>query len=126
MYVPDPAPYAWEHLLDFDRPLCDVSSGAFLVDNNLDTGTGVPVLPAPTPVTAGEQLAAWLALANPDDIAQMISGGHAPVADSSGLDALGAYGTSMDAVLGRSPTDGVVLTERDTLGMWVQPPEENA
>jgi hypothetical protein len=72
MFVPDPAPYAWEHLLDFDRPICDVSSGAILVDSDLDTGAGAPVLPAATPVTAGEQLAAWLALANPDDIAQMI------------------------------------------------------
>jgi hypothetical protein len=122
----EPMPHAWDQLFAFNEPDHDASSRAAPADGAFDAGTVGPV-PPPAPIDAGEQLAAWLAVANPEDVVEMISGTgvFAHASCSSGLDALDAYGASMDSdpLIAHPSADGAGL---DPLAMWMQPPEDFA
>jgi hypothetical protein len=121
----DPAPSAWGHLFGFNDPHHDTSSLAPSAADALDADAAAAPLP-PTPFDASEQLAAWLALASPDDISQMISGGYAPPPGRPGLDALDAYGVSTDALFTQLPVNGAGLGVHDPFAMTTQSPSDLA
>jgi hypothetical protein len=123
--APESAPSAWGHLFGFNDPHHDTSGRAPLAAGALDADAAAAP-PSPTPFNASEQLAAWLALANPDDIAQMISGGYAPPPGRPGLEALDAYGVSTDALLTQPPANGAGLGVHDPFAMMSQSPSDLA
>jgi hypothetical protein len=121
-FVPEPAPYAWEQLLGFNEPQYDASNHPSLAGGAFDSGGGGAELPPP-PFNSGEQLAAWLANANADDIARFISGGYAPTPGSFGTDTLDAYGPPTSAPVFVDPSSGGLgLDGRHPLATWPQGP----
>jgi hypothetical protein len=121
-FVPEPAPYAWEQLLGFNEPQYDASNHPSLAGGAFDAGAAAAELPPP-PFNSGEQLAAWLANANADDIARFISGGYAPTPGSFGTDTLDAYGPPTSApVFVESSSGGLGLDGHHPLAAWPQEP----
>jgi hypothetical protein len=116
----DPAPSAWEQLLGFNELRYDASPRLPLVSDALDVGAAAV---AELPPTSGEQLAAWLALANADDIARFINGGYAPTPGTFGTDAAYGYQTPTSApVLSQAHADGLRLDGHRPLPGWPQEP----
>jgi hypothetical protein len=121
-FVPEPAPFAWEQLLDFNEPQYDASNHPFLAGGAFDAGAAAAELPPP-PFNSGEQLAAWLANANADDIARFISGGYAPTPGSFGTGTLDAYGPPTSTpVFVDSSSGGLGLDGNHPLAAWPQEP----
>jgi hypothetical protein len=119
----EPAPSAWTQLLGFNVP---ASSRTSLAGGAIDPGAAVTQLPPP-PADPGEQLAAWLASVNSDDVARLITGGYynAPTPGSFGTDALDAYGAPvpMNAQVLAQPLAGSVgLDGHHPLAVWPQEP----
>jgi hypothetical protein len=122
----EPASSAWAQLLGFNVPQHYASNRIPLAGGAIDPGAAVAQLPPP-PVDPGEQLAAWLASANSDDVARLITGGYyeAPTPGSFGTDALDAYGAPMSApVLAQPITGGVGLDVHHSLSVWPQEPSD--
>jgi hypothetical protein len=122
----EPAPSAWAQLIGFNVPQHDASNRISLAGGAIDPGAAVAQLPPP-PVDPGEQLAAWLASANSDDVARLITGGYcdAPTSGSFGTDALDAYGAPvpMNAPVLAQPLAGSVGPDgHHPLAVWPQEP----
>jgi hypothetical protein len=124
-FAPEPGPSAWAQLLDFNQPRHNPTNRPLAAaDGAYDTGIAAAAAAElmPPPVDPGEQLAAWLAYANPDDVARSISGGHyAPTPGSFGTEVLDAYEAPMSApVLAQPVVGGVRLDGHQPLPVWPQ------